>query len=125
MNLRTNFLLAVFAVVFTLAARADDAAVTGKWTAEVQGRNGAQTQTFTLKADSSTLTGTVGGGQNETAIADGKINGDEISFSVSREMRGNTIKMSYTGKVAGDEIKFTVKTEGRDQTQEITAKRAQ
>jgi len=124
--MKFRYTLAIFAiaVMFSMVARADDAAITGKWTAEVQGRNGAQTQTFTLKAAGKSLTGTVGGGQNESAIADGKVDGDQISFSVTRQMRGNDVKMEYTGKVAGDEIKFTVKTEGRDQTQEITAKRS-
>jgi hypothetical protein len=125
MKLRSALIMAAIAVTLSLAAWADGTAAAGKWTAEVQGRQGPQTQTFTFKVDGNNLTGTVGGGQNETAIADGKITGDEISFSVSREMRGNTMKSTYTGKVAADEIKFTVKTEGRDQTQEITAKRAQ
>ena len=123
MKLRTSLAVAALVIVFTLAARADSA-VAGKWTAEVQGRNGSQTQTFTFKVDGNNLTGTVGGGQNETAIADGKITGDDISFSVTRQMRGADVKATYTGKVSGDEIKFTVKTEGRDQTQEITAKRS-
>jgi hypothetical protein len=111
-------------VVFSLALRADDAAVSGKWTAEVQGRNGSTTQTFTLKADGDKLTGSISGGKNDSEIADGKISGDTISFSVTREARGNTMKQNYTGKVSGDEIKFTVQTEGRDQTQEITATRS-
>jgi hypothetical protein len=122
MKLRTSLAVAAFVMVFTLAARADS--VAGKWTAEVQGRNGSSTQTFTFKVDGSNLTGSVSGGQNETPIADGKITGDDISFSVTRQMRGAEVKATYTGKVSGDEIKFTVKTEGRDQTQEITAKRS-
>lgn len=123
MKLRTSLAVAALVLVFTLAARADSA-VAGKWTAEVQGRNGSQTQTFTFKADGNNLTGSVSGGQNETPIADGKVNGDDISFSVTRQGRGGEMKSTYTGKISGDEIKFTVKTEGRDQTQEITAKRS-
>jgi opacity protein-like surface antigen len=124
MKKRNLLLVAALMVVFGLAAHADDAAITGKWTAEVQGRSGPMTQTFTFKADAGQLTGTVGGGQNESPITDSNINGDEMSFSVTREFRGNSMKQNYTGKVMGDEIKFTVKTEGRDQTQEITAKRS-
>ena len=123
MKLRISLAAAALVFAFTLVARADSAAA-GKWTAEVQGRNGSQTQTFTFKVDGNNLTGSVSGGQNETPIADGKVNGDEISFSVTRQGRGGEMKSTYTGKVSGDEIKFTVKTEGRDQTQEITAKRS-
>lgn len=119
-----GFVLIAVAITFSTNATADDAAVAGKWTAEVQGRNGTQTQTFTLKPDGGNLTGSVSGMGGDTAISDGKISGNTVSFSVTREFRGNTVKMNYTGKVAGDEIHFQVKTEGRDQAQEMTAKRA-
>jgi hypothetical protein len=101
--------------------------VNGKWTAEIAGRNGqARTSTFTFKADGDKLTGTVAGGQGgETAIADGKISGDDITFTVTRERQGNTIKTSYMGKVSGDEIKMKAKMEGGEgREQEFTAKRA-
>ena len=70
------------------------------------------------------LTGTVSGGRNETPIADGKISSDEISFTVTMERQGNTIKMTYKGKVIGNEIKLTRTREGADRVQEITAIRA-
>jgi hypothetical protein len=124
MKVRYTLAIVAIAVVCSVVSRADDAAITGKWTAEVQGRNGTQTQTFTLKAAGKSLTGSVGGGQNESAIENGKVDDDQISFSVTRQGRGNAVKMKYSGKISGDEIKFTVKTEGRDQTQEITAKKA-
>jgi hypothetical protein len=102
--------------------------VNGKWTAQVPGRDGQpQETTFTFKVEGDNLTGTVSGRQGDTPIADGKITGDEISFTVTRERQGATIKQIYKGKMAGDEIKFTRSVEGGQGARppvEFTAKKA-
>jgi len=116
------YVVAILALTVISAWAAD---LDGKWTAQVQGRGGQTRETtFTFKVEGEKLTGTVSGGQNETPIADGKISGDEISFTVTMSRQGNTIKMTYKGKVTGSEIKFTRTREGSDQTQEFTAKKA-
>lgn len=108
-----------------LVAAAFAADVTGKWTYEMQGRQGATTATLNLKADGGTLTGTVSGRGGETEISDGKIDGDSVSFKVIREFNGNKMTMKYTGTVTGDGIKFRVESEGTDRpAREFTAKRA-
>src|SRR5688572_2229852 len=92
-----------------LAVAAFAADVTGKWTAQVPGRDG-QTRdvTYTLKDDGSALTGTTTGrGGQEIQISDGKVEGDTVSFKVKMEFGGNSIVQNYTGKIVGDEIKFT------------------
>ena len=88
--------------------------VTGKWTAEMQGPNGnTRTVTMNLKADGSKLTGTVSGGRGGDAeISDGKVDGNDISFSVVREFNGNKMTSNYKGKVDGDVIHFNIKMEG-------------
>jgi hypothetical protein len=100
----------------------------GKWTAQVPGRDGQpQETTFTFKVEGDKLTGAVSGRQGDTPIADGKISGDEISFTVTRERQGATIKQLYKGKVSGDEIKFTRSVEGGQGARppvEFTAKKA-
>ena len=58
----------------------------------------------------------------ETAISDGKVDGDNISFVVKMERNGNEIKMPYTGKVSGNEIQF--KRESPRGVQEFTAKKS-
>jgi hypothetical protein len=102
--------------------------VSGKWTAQVPGRDGQpQETTFTFKVEGDKLTGAVSGRQGDTPIADGKISGDEISFTVTRERQGATIKQLYKGKVSGDEIKFTRSVEGGQGGRppvEFTAKKA-
>lgn len=93
--------------------------VNGKWKAEFSTPDGTQrVNTFTFKVEGENLTGTVAGTQDETAIKNGKIAGDQISFVAERPFGTFT----YTGKVSDNEIKFKVTF--NDQNFEMTAKRA-
>jgi hypothetical protein len=105
-----RWIVAVGLATFSLLA----ADVTGKWTAEMQGQNGnTRTVTMNLKADGNKLTGTVAGGRGgEAEISDGKVDGNDISFSVVREFNGNKMTSNYKGKVDGDVIHFNMKMEG-------------
>ena len=115
--------------------------ITGTWSWAQQRRGGAggaepaadapvRKTTLKLKADGEKLTGTIaqpmggrgggggGGGAaaaapTPTEISDGKIKGDEISFSVKREFNGNAMVIKYNGKVDGDKITGTVEAPGR------------
>ena len=111
-------------LVLLLAAVAVFAAdATGKWVAQVPGRNGQMREvTFNLKASGSALEGTVSGRQGDVQISDGKIDGDNLSFSQVMEFNGNSVKLIYKGKISGDEIKFTRQREGGEPV-EFTAKR--
>ena len=119
-----KFLVTTAAVlVTTMAAFAAD--VTGKWTAQVPGRDGQmREQTFTFKVDGEKLTGTISGmmGGADTEIKDGTAKGDDIAFTVVRNFQGQDVKISYKGKVSGAEIKFTSQREGGE-PREFTAKR--
>ncbi len=118
---RISLLVGALAVVIVAALQAAD--VTGKWVAQVPGRDGQTVeQTFTFKVDGEKLTGSVSGPRGDVPITDGKISGDDLAFTLV--VQDNTVKLLYKGKVAGDEIKFTRQREGRDQTQEFVAKRA-
>ena len=113
------------ALVLAAVSAVFAASVDGKWVAQVPGRGGQTRETtFTFKAEGTKLTGTVSGMQGEVPISDGKVNGDEISFTQTFEAQGNSIKLIYTGKVSGDEMKMTRKRDGGDQpATEFTAKR--
>jgi len=127
MRFRTALISACI-VIGAMAALAWAADVSGKWVAQVPGRGGQTRETtFNFKVDGGKLTGTVSGMQGDNPISDGKVSGDDISFTVALSFNGNDIKMNYTGKVAGDEIKFTRTVEGGGQSrppQEFTAKRS-
>jgi hypothetical protein len=87
--------------------------VTGIWTGQVQGRNGeTQEITFRFQQDGQSLTGKLYGENEDAALADGKIAGDQIGFSVTSEFGGGRGKFVYTGTVKGSAIELTRDREG-------------
>jgi len=115
MKYRLLWLAAALGALLSVATAAD---VSGKWKAEFTTPDGtARVNTFTFKVEGAKLSGTVAGGQDETPIKDGKISGDDISFSAERPFGTFT----YSGKVSGNEIKLKVTF--NDQSFDMTAKR--
>ena len=99
---------ALLAGISSLAWAAD---IDGKWTAQFQGRGGnTQTQTLTLKASGSTLTGSIEGSRGRSIdISDGAIDGSDVSFKVIREFKGNQFAQQYKGTLANSgELRLTV-----------------
>jgi hypothetical protein len=130
MTKKLLFVLTIL-LIASFALMAADAS--GKWTYEGAGRGGnpGRPVTITLKADGATLTGTVpaggrGGGGEPIAISDGKVDGDNISFTVKREFNGNSMVIKYEGVVNGDEMKLKIMRNGPDGpvTTDVVAKRA-
>jgi hypothetical protein len=108
--------------LFTVGLWAADAS--GKWSGQVPGRNGQMREvTFVLKASGESLTGTMSGRNGDVPIADGKVSGDDISFSVTLDFGGNSVTQKYAGKIAGNEIKFK-REGGQGQPIEFVAKRS-
>jgi hypothetical protein len=123
MKFRFFSLLALLGVFAFVAAAAD---ISGKWTAEIAGRNGnTQTVTFDLKADGSTLTGNMATPRGEAPISDGKIDGNNVSFNTVMKMQDNEVTMKYKGVVDGSTIKFTrtMNFNGNERTTEFVAKK--
>ena len=116
----------------TLSAHAADkkADPAGTWTWTMPGRNGGEAREvkLKLKLEGEKLTGTVSGrqGQEDTAIEDAKLSGEDISFKVTREFNGNKFTAKYSGKLTGDSIKGKIETErdGNTNSRDWEAKRA-
>lgn len=103
--------------------------VTGKWVAHVPGAQGQPDSDITLvfKVDGDKLTGTINNSQTpgDVELNEGKINGDEVSFSLIRKFGDTGFKVIWKGKISGDEIKFTRATDGfPGGDTEIVARRA-
>ncbi len=105
----------------TAQAQDKKADPSGTWTWSRPGRDGGEPRksTLTLKAEGEKVTGKLKspgrqGNPVETEIENGKIKGDEISFSVSREFNGNKFTTKYMGKISGDTIKGKMEIPGRD-----------
>ena len=117
-SIRCMIALATLTLWVSFAADID-----GKWTGQVQGRNGPQAQTITLKAEGNTLTGNVQGGRGgPVEISNGTIDGNNISFAVVREFGENKITQEFKGTISGGELKLTV-SGGRGEAREVTYKR--
>ena len=104
--------IALAALTLALAGSAwgADTTVAGKWQGEFDSQIGLQKYTYEFKVDGTNLTGNAIGirdnGTNNVAIAEGKINKDDISFVEPLKFQDNELRIEYTGKVAGNEIKF-------------------
>lgn len=127
-------LCAFFALGFLAEIQAQDKKADGKWTWTTPGRNGRpdRKMTLTLKTEGDKVTGTLAspgrdGATNETKIEEGKVKGNEVSFTVTREFNGNKMTSKYNGKVEGDAIKGKIEFDrnGETQTRDWEAKRAE
>ena len=111
----------ITALVFSALSFASD--INGNWTATAEGPNGTMTRTYTFKVDGKKLTGeTVSSMVGKSTIEDGKIDGDDLSFTIVAKFQDNEIKIAYKGKVIGkDEIKLN--SENPNGSMEWIAKR--
>jgi hypothetical protein len=115
-------------VMLAVTASAQDKKpdLNGTWKSSSTNQNGqVRETTFKLKVEGEKVTGTVSGRNNDTAIEEGKIKGDEVSFQVTREFQGNKVVTKYTGKISGDTItgKSESQRDGQPQTRDWVAKR--
>jgi hypothetical protein len=96
-----------------LAAAACAADITGTWKGTAEGPQGALERTFTFKVEGSKLTGeTTSQMMGKSVINDGKVDGDDVSFTITANLQGNELKLAYKGKVSGDELKLTSEAAG-------------
>jgi hypothetical protein len=103
--IRKAFFVALLFALGSLTALAAD--FNGKWTADVTTPRGTQTLTFDFHVDGAALTGKITSPRGDTDITEGKIDGDNISFTQVLNFNGNEMKIVYTGKAGADGIKFT------------------
>jgi hypothetical protein len=102
--------------VFTLIA----ADIDGKWTGETGARG---TQTLTLKADGSKLTGNLSTALGELPIMNGKIDGVKVTWALYIDFNGTLVTQNFSGILQGDELKMTIEG-SRGGPREVIYKRA-
>src|SRR5438477_6708269 len=80
--------------------------VDGKWKWNYKTRDGQETEVYVkLKREGEKLTGAyVARDGKETPIENGKINADQLTFDVNREVGDQKMLFKYSGKVGGDTI---------------------
>ncbi|HUB79898.1 MAG TPA: hypothetical protein VMB03_13920 [Bryobacteraceae bacterium] len=104
---RSIVLASILTAILAATAPAADIGGTWKGTADFGGQS--IERTFVFKVDGNKLTGeTTSELLGKSTIEDGKIDGDNISFTITADFQGNSLKMTYKGKISGDTIKLTV-----------------
>jgi hypothetical protein len=92
--------LALFASMPLMAADID-----GNWKGSMDSPNGPVEMKFTFKMEKDKLTGsTTGPDGNPLPIADGKLAGNKVSFSISVDFGGNPQVIAYTGELVKDKL---------------------
>jgi hypothetical protein len=110
MFMRKGVILAVLIVAGLVCVYAAD--ISGKWTTQFDSQVGVQKYVFEFKVEGTKLTGTAiskiaDAAEAKTAITEGTVNGDDVSFVENLDYSGQQLKIAYKGKIAGDEIKFS------------------
>jgi hypothetical protein len=96
----------LFFTLFAASAFAQGAA--GKWNATIEGPQGAFSMLFEFAVDGNNLTGSLSNDfMGTTAISDGTINGDDLSFKLSFETPNGAMTINYKARVNGDEMAIT------------------
>jgi type V secretory pathway adhesin AidA len=99
--------LAFAGVLLLFAGFAFGADIDGKWTGSLDMGGQKFDVNYTFKAEGSTLTGSTSIMDQPVNIKDGKINGNNISFSITFGEGDQGMKIDYKGVLTGDQLKLT------------------
>ena len=115
-----KLILSAGLLLMPLLALAD---VSGTWTAAFDTQIGEQSYTYEFAVDGMKLTGMAKSANGEVKIADGKVDGNTISFVENMSYQGMPLVITYTGTiVSDDEIRFKRDVSGIA-TEELVARR--
>ncbi len=106
--MKSTRVLLLVSVVLLCLVPAFAADISGKWTTAIQTGIGVMNYTFDFKVEGAKLTGkavmSMDGGSSESAITEGSVKGDQISFVETLKVQGQELRVEYKGKISGDEI---------------------
>jgi hypothetical protein len=109
MTTHLSRLLVLTAMTLSLAGAAFAADADGTWAGFLATPDGDIAQVFKLKTAGAVLTGTVTSPEgNDIAIAEGKVEGNHLSFTVTLDYKDKPRSLTYFGVVSKEEIAFEV-----------------
>ncbi len=125
--MKSTRVLLLVSVVLLCLVPASAADISGKWTTAIQTGIGVMNYTFDFKVEGAKLTGkavmSMDGGSSESAITEGSVKGDQISFVETLKVQGQELRVEYKGKISGEEIHGSRQV-GSYGDEEFIAKRA-
>lgn len=95
--------------------------LSGKWTSIFKRSDGTPMESnLQLKQTGDKLSGTQSFNENESEIREGKVQGNEVSFSTVRERDGRTVTTKYRGKIqANNTIKGEIESDWTGEVRKI------
>jgi hypothetical protein len=103
------------ASLLTFAALACAADVTGAWNMTARTPDGYKHEsTLNLQAGGGKLTGKIVSRRGTVEIANGLVDGNNISFTVVRAGNGDELKIEFQGTVEGDTMKLRMQYRDHD-----------
>jgi hypothetical protein len=118
MRISRWILTVFFAILLPTVLFAMD--LTGKWSGPMQDGQAV----FTLKFDNNLITGTMLGiDGKEYPITEGKLEGENISFTVNSRWQGSPVKLFVKGTVSGEQMKLNIAADNGYWSTDATVKR--
>ena len=125
--MKSTKVLLIVSVALLCLVPALAADISGKWTTVITTGIGEMNYAFEFKVEGEKLTGKAvmsrEGGSSESAITEGSVKGDQISFVETLKVQGQELRSEYKGKISGDEIRGSRQV-GSYGAEEFIAKRA-
>ena len=120
------FLMAIFTLGLFQPLFAQTINVSGTWKADIETPVGKFKYIYFIQQEGDKLTGKIisesDNGKNEVNLADGKVNGDAVSFVEMLKFQDNEIKITYSGKIADNVMNLTRQV-GEFATEQVSLKR--
>lgn len=105
----------VLILVMLFASVLAAADISGNWKGTAEGPNGPIERTFVFKQEGTKLSGeTTSDFTGKSTIENGKVEGENVAFTIVANFQGNEIKLTYKGKITGEDIAFDVEFPGGD-----------
>jgi hypothetical protein len=108
----TGAFLAALILAIPVIAVADG--IDGNWSGAVSTGNGDLPVGFVFKADGTTLNGSmIAPDGSPSPIANGKIDGKNVTFAVDLNFSGTVFSLAYTGVLDGQQLKLSTEYQGQ------------
>jgi hypothetical protein len=102
-------------ILLSLAIVAAGADISGEWKLSYSTSNKLKREAILkLKIDGGQVTGVLSSDRGSAPIAEGRLDGSALSFSVIRKGNGDEVRIVYKGTVEGDSMKLMMQYGGRD-----------
>ena len=95
-------------IILCISSSVFAADISGSWTAEFDSQVGMQKYTYVFTVAGASITGeasvNIAGTDMKSKIAEGTVDGDNVTFVENLNYSGQDLRITYQGTVAGDEM---------------------